>query len=226
VEAILVVGIVIALISAFGGAEEKAYVARRLRRSVPEPLAALADGRGATAGGTVRTIAAGRVVSPLGGVPCVFWMVRFDEVGAGDSHTLGRATGGCEFLVENATGTARIIPDHAKVDVPGRAFSCSSRLWVSGRPDLVTSLAKQHCKPPNRPSETVLRATEHVIEEGMSIVVNGNCTREPDPSAVDAVTGYREQLPSRPVLSGSRRWPLVIRCVAPAGVVSTAPRRT
>jgi hypothetical protein len=44
----------------------------------------------------------------------------------------------------------------------------------------------------------------------MTIVVDGWCAREPDPSATEAVTGYRDQLPTRPVISGTKRAPVVM----------------
>jgi hypothetical protein len=215
-EALFFVGIILgALVAAARSSEERAYVMRRLRRAVSTPIGELRDGVRATVQGTVALVDPSRtVIAPLTGRACVFWMVRFDEVGAGDWHTLGRASGGCEFLVENLSGTVLVHPAHARVDLPGLEMKRPSRMWPTS--DALITLARQHCKRPNRPDETILRATEHVVLAGTPVVVNGGCALEPDPTATEAVTGYREQLPMRAVLSGTRRTPLVIRSTGPA----------
>ena len=196
--------------------DERVYVANRLHRRAPAAIASLAEGTEAVAGGQVVLVEPERfVIAPISGKACVFWMVLFDEVGAGDWHRLGRAAAGCEFLVEDSTGTARVVPDAAKVMLPGQAVSRPCTQWHSvGGADIVVQLARRVCKPPNHPEQTQLRATEFLILAGTSIVIGGTCAREPDPRATEAVTGYREQLPTRPVLSGTRRAPLVIRDAA------------
>jgi hypothetical protein len=66
------------------------------------------------------------------------------------------------------------------------------------------------CKKPNYPYSSSLRVTEYAVLPGMEVVVRGHCVREPDPGAPADVTGYRTELPTRPVVSGTRRSPLLL----------------
>ena len=51
---------------------------------------------------------------------------------------------------------------------------------------------------------------EYAILVGSTVTIVGWCTHEPDPDAVADVTGYRKELPTRPVVSGTRRQRLLI----------------
>jgi hypothetical protein len=214
VEHAIAVGIAIAIAAALSARprDERKYVAKRLRDREPTAIRGVAEGRDAVIAGSVVLVEPERfVIAPISGKACVFWMVLFDEVGAGDWRRIGRGAAGCEFLVEDETATARVVPGHAEVDLPGQAVSRPCTHWDLPSADIVVQLARRVCKPPNHPYQTALRATEHIVVAGARVVVGGACSREPDPRATEAVTGYRDQLPTRPVLSGSRRTPLVIR---------------
>ena len=141
----------------------------------------------------------------------MFWLVTFDEVGVGgDFVELGRAEDGRPFLVKSENAAARVVPDGTRVAVPGHA-QMQPISALQGPPyDAMTRLAEVACKKkPNYPTSW-LRATEYIVFVGMPITVIGWCTREPDPDAAADVSGYRAQLPTRPVMSGSRRGRMLI----------------
>jgi hypothetical protein len=75
-----------------------------------------------------------------------------------------------------------------------------------------TTIAQHYrvCKKANYPTSSVLRITEYAVLPGALVTVIGFCTFEPNPDAAHDVTGYRTALPTRAVISGSRRRPLLI----------------
>ena len=186
-------------------------VKRELARARIQPIRTLADGAPAVVRGTVALVDdATFVVSPLGDRNCVYWLVVYDEVGiGGDYAELGRVEGTCSFLLRSDDGTARIAPDHPRIALPGRSFSQPISVLAQTPYNAMTELARRVCRKPNYPTSW-LRVTEYTIEPGQFLTISGWCTREPDPEASVDVSGYREQLPTRPVISGSRRARLLI----------------
>ena len=71
---------------------------------------------------------------------------------------------GRPFLVQTATGTARVVPDHIRVAVPGhvRLFAMHDILQPSSN-EPALRLARNVCRRPNHPFATTLRVTEYVI---------------------------------------------------------------
>jgi hypothetical protein len=203
--------VIVALVTAtvvglVGGLPDPRRVKRELARARIQTIESLVDGKAAAVQGTIEPIAVETLaVSPLGGKPCVYALVVFDEVGAGGDYVeLGRIERGVPFLLRSERGTARVVPDGVRLGVIGRVVVQPINVATPLR-----QLARSACKPPNHPTSW-LRATEYVLEAGAFVTVSGWCTREPDPEATADVAGYREQLPSRPVLSGSRKAKLMI----------------
>jgi len=152
------------------------------------------------------------LTSPISSRQCVYWCVTFDELGiSGDFVELGRSVQGVSFLVVSERGVARVVPDHARVAVPGaeRIFAMKN-LDASWYNDPGIRLARSVCKRPNYPNSSSLRMTEYVVTPDMNVIVQGYCTKEPDPKGADDVTGYRADVPMRPVLSGTKRSPLLL----------------
>ena len=205
---IVVAAITAGIIGLAGRLPDARKVKRDLARARLQPINALVDGTKVAVHGIVALADDKFVTSPLGARRCVYWLIVFDEVGAGgDFHELGRGDDGCSFLLRGATGTARVVPDRPRIALPGESVS---RPVMVKRGDAFDMLAKRICKKsPNWPT-TYLRATEYVLEPGAEVRVSGWCTYEPDPDAADHVSGYREQLPARPVISGTRRAKLLI----------------
>jgi hypothetical protein len=91
-----------------------------------------------------------------------------------------KKTGGYPFNLRDGTGVTRVVPIDARLAVP------AVRQEADGG------------------------AIEYAILPGSTVTIVGWCTLEPDPDAVAAVTGYRKDLPTRPVVSGTRRQRLLI----------------
>jgi hypothetical protein len=204
VEFVLVVAITAGIIGLAGRLPDPRKVKRELARARIETIESLAEGKAAAVRGTVEPLDA-LLVSPLTEQRCVYWLVVFDEVGlAGKYSELGRVEQGAPFLLRSEAGAARVVPDRPRVALPSRAFS---RPMMYAQ-DLI-QLAGGTLKRPTYPTSW-LRATVYALEPGALVTVRGWCTREPDPQASEQVSGYREQLPTRPVLSGSRRVRMLI----------------
>lgn len=205
-ELLLVAAITAGVIGLAGRLPDPRKVKRELARARVQSINSLRDGKAAVVRGTIAVTEPGAVVrSALTHRTCVYWLVVFDEVGVGgDYHELGRTEGGVPFLLRSETGTARVVPDRPRIAVPGQAFSRPIT-----QPGMLGALARGVCKQ-NNYSTSWLRATEYVLEVDALVTISGWCTREPDPEASVAVSGYREQLPTRPVISGTRRAKLLI----------------
>jgi hypothetical protein len=91
-----------------------------------------------------------------------------------------RKTGGHPFNLRDASGVTRIVPIDARLAVP------AVRQEAEGG------------------------VIEYAVLPGSIVTIVGWCTHEPDPDAVADVTGYRKELPTRPVVSGTRRQRLLI----------------
>lgn len=205
-ELLVVALITAAVIGMVGRLPDARKVKRELAAGRVEPIDSLPEGKAVTVRGTVAAIEPGdEIEAPILGVPCVYWLVVFDEVGTGgDYRELGRVERGVPFLLRSEQGTARVVPDRPRIALPGKAI-----LRPITMPGELDGLARDVCKPYNYPS-SMLRATFYTLQVGAFVTVRGWCTREPDPEASEDVSGYREALPTRPVISGSRRTKLMI----------------
>lgn len=189
----------------------------RLAEASANP-ATLAEGSEAILRGTVNLVEPGAdLTSPISRQPCVYWLVTFDELGiGGDFVELGRSEQGRPFLLLSPTGTARIVPEHARIAVPGSVtLHGMNELDNSWFNDPAIRLARSVCKRPNYPKTSSLRVTEYMVGLDMAVTIKGYCTHEPDPQAAPDVTGYRAQVPMRPVISGTKRSPLLLCDSAP-----------
>ncbi len=203
---IVVTAITAAVFGLAGRLPDPRKVKRELARARVEPIATLADGRTAAVRGTVAlSDPTAFVESPLTNRRCVYWLVVFDEVGVGgDFRELGRIEGGVPFLLRSEQGTARVVPGRARIALPGTVFQRPVM-----QPGVLGELARDVCKPYNYPT-SMLRASVYTLEAGAFVTIVGWCTYEPDPEGSENVSGYREQLPTRPVISGTRRRKLLI----------------
>jgi len=190
-------------------------VRKILGRARIVPIDKAGDGTAAVVRGTVALSEGAELTAPLTGRRCVCWLLVFDEVGAKDFVELGRSHNGVPFLLRSDVGTARVIPERAMLGViPFREERQMPRAlhFPSGmdHPDQFTDLALRTCT--NRPNHftTTLRATEYAVVTGGQATVGGLVAHEADPEGAPDVVGYRTNLPSRPVLSGSRRARLLI----------------
>ena len=121
----------------------------------------------------------------------------------GDSIELGRIDEATPFLLRSDHGTARVTPDRPRIAVHGQVVvrpAQQAHELTHLAPDL------RRCNY----STSSVRMTEYTLEPDLFVTVSGWCTREPDPEAAPDVTGYREQLPTRPVISGTRTAKLLI----------------
>jgi hypothetical protein len=83
-------------------------------------------------------------------------------------------------MLRDATGETRVVPIDARLAVPAVHQQADDGL------------------------------VEYALLPGATVTVVGVVTFEPDPDAVADVTGYRKELPTRPVVSGTRRQRLLI----------------
>jgi hypothetical protein len=147
--------------------------------------------------------------SPLTGTECSVWAITIDEVGGmGDSVLRGAKCQGVPFRVRDASGVARVIPDGARLGTMGKSFHyLPGALLIGYERELFAELSIKL----NYPRTSNLRFTERIIAPAAEVTVYGYCQREPDRAAVDAdVSGYRGDVPTQPVLSSTRRAPLLI----------------
>ena len=180
---------------------------RELSRAPRTPIADIPDGAARKIGGRIELEDA-PIRSPLTGTECSVWAITIEEVGMGESVLRGAKCQGVAFRVRDASGVARVIPDGARLGTAGKSFHyLPGALLIGYERELFSELKIKL----NYPTGSNLRFTERVIAPTAEVAVYGYCQREPDRGAVDAdVSGYRGDVPTRPVLSSTRRAPLLI----------------
>lgn len=202
---VIVLAITATVIGLVGQLPDPRKVKRELARARIQSINSLVDGKPAAVRGTIATVEDAIVHAPLSNRRCVYSLVVFDEVGVGGDYVeLGRLERGLPFLLRSDHGTARVVPDGARLAIYG---DVTTQPIIADTP--MSRLACSVCKRHNY-ATSWLRATEYVLEPDAFVTISGWCTREPDPEAAEDVTGYREQLPTRPVISGSRGAKLMI----------------
>lgn len=205
IELFVVLAVTTAVIGLAGSLPDRRKVKRLLGTARIQPVNTLKDGATAAVRGIV--IADDVVEAPVSRQPCAYWLVTFDEVGTGgDYRELGRADEGGTFLLRDDTGDARVAATNAHVAVAPTEITRSFLAPPGGR----LALLYAKCRRPNHPNLSMLRITEYAVLPGAKVTVLGVCTFETDPNAAKDVSGYRAELPTRPVVSGSRRRPLMI----------------
>ncbi len=182
-------------------------VLRELARTPATRIADVPDGARRMISGTVG-LDGPATNSGLTGRPCCAWVVTVDEVGMGDSVERGVVVQGVPFTLRDDSGQAHVIPDRARIGVPGHIVLRYPRnALLDEERRLYTQLGVRL----NYPDSSKLRFTERLILPGSQLRVYGYCQREPDHQAMDAeVSGYRGDVPTRPVLSSTRRAPLLL----------------
>lgn len=209
----MLIAITMGVIGLAGRLPEARKVRRALARMRIDAVTSLPDNTVVTLRGTIElTDPAAHEIAPMSKRPCVYWLVTFDELGAGgDYRELGRAEKSVPFQLHTQSGTVRVVASAPRLGLLG-----VTRVWpmreleTAEHDDALIRLARAVCKAPNY-RRSSLRATEYVVAAGTSVTVKGLCTYEPDPTIVDVDGLYRGgNLPTRPVISGSRRDPLLI----------------
>ena len=174
------------------------------------PITSARDGERSCIRGTV--VAHDELLtSPLTETACVYWEVQLAEDAGSDRRERGNRAAACSFLVTDETGCARVIPIRPIVLAPVREIDRSTPIRGPRGPAAARCIGAFGHKLRLAFAQGRLELVERVVVPGMTVKVVGGCTREPDPDAAADVTGYRDQLPTRPVLSGSRRAPLIVR---------------
>lgn len=178
-----------------------------LARTPRTQIADIPDGAARKIGGRIELEDA-PIWSPLTRTACSVWAVTVEEVGMGDSVLRGAKCQGVPFCLRDASGVARVIPDGARLGGDGRAFTYLAGSLLSG---YERELFAELDITLNYPGTSSLRFTERILQPTADVTVWGYCQREPDRSAMNAdVSGYRGAVPTRPVLSSTRRAPLLI----------------
>ncbi|MBL0216383.1 MAG: hypothetical protein IPQ07_21180 [Myxococcales bacterium] len=146
--------------------------------------------------------------SPMSQTLCCAWAIAIAEVGARESVGRGSRTRGVPFTLRDDGGEARVYPEGARLAVLGHAIEYRSAALLRGyEGELFRELGIRL----NYPDSSGVRFTEHVIPPGAKVSVFGYSQREPDRARVDAdVSGYRGDVPTRPVFSSTKRAPLII----------------
>jgi len=185
-------------------------IRRRLRNAPRVDIAALGDGQEARVVG--RVVPMQTMAAPLSGRPCVFYDITVEQYrsngrSSGSWHTILRERRGVPFLVEDGSGRALVDPEGAQIAVVHDSTTRSGTL-DDASPQEEALLARHGLKSQGWVLNKRLRYNEGVFEPGETVAVLGAGVREPDPSAVAAVQGYREALPTRLRLGGSQRFPL------------------
>jgi len=203
----VVVGITAGVIALVGRIPDPRRVKRELARVRVQSVESLVDGAAAAVRGTVALLAPNAyVTAPWTQQRCVYWLIIFEEVGVGgDSRELGRIDDGTPFLLRSDHGTARVVPDRPRLAVHGQSFMRPMYLAH----DILQVARGAKLKRPNYRTSWV-RMTVYALAPDTFVTISGWCTHEPDPEATTDVAGYREQLPTRPVISGTRRAKLLI----------------
>lgn len=205
IELFVVLAVTTAVIALAGSLPDRRRVKRLLGAARVQPIDSLKDGAAAVIRGEV--IAGDVIEAPLASEMCVYWLITFDEVGTGgDYRELGRAEQGRPFFVRDSSGIARVVATNAGVAVP--PIEKVRSFYDSVEAQLEPLYAK--CRRPNYPGSSLLRITQYALVPGATVTVMGFCTFEPNPDAAADVSGYRAALPTRSVVSGSRRRPLLI----------------
>jgi len=216
---VLLLAVTVGVIGLAGRLPEARRVKRELARTrrvtISSLLGTTSDGSVVAVRGTLTPADATDVLAaPVTGRSCVYYRVTFDELGSGgDFRELGRAEGSVPFVIEADGYRVHVAADAPQLGVHGEVRVRSMRDFANAaQTDGLIQLARAACRrTPNHPRWSALRITEYVLTGGTTVTLKGVCTREPDPTkeATDAM--YRDgERPTRPVLSGTRRAPLLI----------------
>jgi len=146
-----------------------------------------------------------RLIAPFTGRTCVYYELKVVERGRSETQLIHEQRG-VRFMLLDRSARAIVDPLHAKlaVDVV-RTTSGSFNPATAAESAL---LQRYHKRSRGWIFDKELRYEETVIGVGETIAVLGTGVREPDPEAEPI--GYRGEQPTRLVISGSPRFPILI----------------
>lgn len=181
---------------------ERRLARRRVQRSWATQVANVGDGSDIKLVGTAHPLD-DELSGPFSRRRCVAYeLTVFDFEGA-RPVLLARVAVAQPFLLRDATGAARVVPDRVQIGIePDKRW----RLEPQRHDSRVTEVLERTC-PDGRWRDHTLVVCEGVIEVGGQVAVCGRATREPDPERGDVP--YRT-LGSRPLLTGTATAPLCL----------------
>jgi hypothetical protein len=107
------------------------------------------------------------------------------------------------FLLRDATGTAHVVPEPARVGIfPDKSW----RMEPARHARSVVELLAAHAFGDERWRTRTLLVCEGVLAVGEVVAVYGHATQEPDPDAAEL---YRD-MRTRPLVTGSPDSPLLL----------------
>lgn len=209
---LLAAAIVVLFIAVVGQMwSERARLKKALRSAPRVAIRELPEGTPARIVGTVAAQATLR--APLTGRTCVAYVAQVEELVSSGKTSSWRGriheVRHVPFTVDDGTGRAIVDPGQAKLLVE---MDSTTR---SGTFDDATPVEEDFLRRHNMGSQgwffnKTLRYLEGVIEPGERVAVLGRAVREPDPDAAGAVTGYRDALPTRVRVGGSKDHPIIV----------------
>lgn len=155
------------------------------------------------------------LVAPLSGRPCVYYDVRVQRHRGLETsdffeleHELIAERRTVPFVLDDGTGRAIIDASHGDVGI-GVDLERWSDINDPLTPQEEAFLARHGESKRGLILGKKLRFAESIIEVGERIAVVGTAVREPDPDAPPS-EAYRGAPATRPVLTGTRRDPLLV----------------
>jgi hypothetical protein len=183
---------------------------RFLREAIAFPLASVPEGAFARLIGVARPFEQKVLEAPLSGRLCVYYDVSVDAMSAkgGRLRVLASEQEAVTFVLEDDGHRAIVDAAHAHISV---AIDHVTESSLDMQSDRQAALLKQLNLYNRRvPLADGLRFREAILEVDERIAVFGCGVREADPQAPPG-PGYREYGQTRLRLTGTERYPLLIR---------------
>ncbi|HVV83013.1 MAG TPA: GIDE domain-containing protein [Kofleriaceae bacterium] len=189
----------------------RAKLARQLRDAPASTIAALPEGESARVVGTV--VGEATLIAPLTGRRCVAYVAQVEQRVSTGKTTYWKGlideVRHHPFTIDDGTGKAIIDPGQAKLLIEMDSTSRSGT-FDDATPAESEFLARHQIDSKGWFLNKSLRYLEGVIEPGERVAVLGRAVREPDPEAARDATGYRDALPTRVRIGGSKDQPILV----------------
>jgi hypothetical protein len=144
----------------------------------------------------------GQLEAPFSHRRCVAYEVTVFDMDGVRPALLARLVVARPFLLRDATGTAHVVPEPARVGIlPDKQW----RMEPPRHDRCVVDLLARHAGDGRWRKRTLL-VCEGVLAVGEVVAVYGHATREPDPEAA----GLYRAMSTRPLVTGSPESPLLL----------------